>query len=1091
MHQLINTKNLVDSIHYNVEKYGTYDKVLNQRDKEKDYNLIKILSQRYLEEFKIPVKNIELGTSKKPIWLRDSHSENILDPKFKRPIYNGYSKFNYMPKFLYDNLNKLKTETKGFSKYFEKDSELEQDTKFVNEEQFKLKRSKFINDQVKPKYKFLSRYSENLLEHLRWKIALRIYYTLDPGKKDYIDLNETKKILWDIFEEDTEKAQILLLLIETLTLCFNNKGVLKKNEILPYIAENILENDVGYGLFSKLKSIFANQYSRTRKLKNEKELLGKEELQDNNEGDFYISPNKIGKKVLSVKSYKQQLAPDICTNLGVSNFRKSYCLTTKLRNNSNIGTLSDHIKKTLDRKKKTIENIIQEKEKKEKEILDSCTFKPELNWPTYNYVLKQIEKQKCLKTHRNRNITSSKAKVYKIGDYTVVNEDSNEYIDDCLGNETSSFQYKSNKWNNYVNDTSEDQVYVLHRGYNCEQSNLADKEMDWRRSLRSSNYTKDTLSAASKVMHEFLIFESKSNKSLDKKKYKFTKSFEVINSRKDDPRLFSPEIIIAEVSESEKEYQGEEKINEGKSEPINKSKIMETSVQIETKSDIHPKQIETKSNIYPKQIETKSDIHPKQIETKSNIYPKQIETKSDIHPKQNLTKTSLILKNKLLSGLSPKELHSKPLTESNDKKSNIFLISDESSISKLSLGKKELDEKVVPDMKLLHKLPLKKESLNTEFKELLQLSKTVIDINQLENRTLSKVFPLEQLKVTELESKLTKKSLAIEQKDIDILKYQTKIKSVVNTKLKSNNLQETIILRTNDIASKMSSKTSGVSKVLKNFPKKENVNIEVNTHTETQLALNTIVKEPTPSNSLELKLPFSKESKSIQQLVELTTPTVQKEILLEISTIPKKDILVSSKVSSIYEKDMNSVKTSSITEENILSAQNTLLLKRKNIPSQTILVPKSSITKSEVTKEINPNFSIQDKKVGFFNSGNEMKTVASIKSPILINNDIQLPSKSSEVDNLGYDMDNTFKRQNIKQTSLLNSLNSKSLQLKAKVPSKMPSITQNKEFISKRSYPTTCNSLSTLKKINGQLTNKINFAKEVSQAPPLLRSEKK
>ncbi|OII77251.1 hypothetical protein cand_019610 [Cryptosporidium andersoni] len=1064
MHQLINTKNLVDSIHCNIGKYGADDKVLNQRNKEKDYNLIKILSQRYLKGFKMPVENIEPGTSKKPIWLRDSHSENILDPKFKRPIYNGGSKFNYMPKFLYDNLNKLKTETKGFSKYFKKDSELEKDTKFVNEGQFfKLKRSKFINDQVKPKYKFLSRYSENLLEHLKWKIALRIYYTLDPGKKDYIDLNEAKKILWDIFKEDTEKAQILLLLIETLTLCFNSKGVLKKNEILPYIAENILENDVGYGLFSKLKSIFANQYSRTRKLKSEKELLGKEELQDNNEGDFYISPNKIRKKVLSVKSYKQQLTPDICTNPGVSNFGKSYCLTTKLKKNSNIGTLSDHIKKTLDRKKKTIENIIQEKKRKEKEILDSCTFKPELNWPTYNYVLKQIEKQKCLKTYRNRKITSSKAKVYKIGDYTVVNGDSNEYIDDCLSDETSNSQDQSSKWNNYVNDTSKDQVYVLHRGYNCEESNLADKEMDWRKTLRSSSYTKDTLSAASKVMHEFLIFESKSNKSLNKNKYKFTKTFEVTNSKKDDPRLFSPEIIIAEVSESEKEYQGEEKINEGKSEPINESKIMETSVQIEI--------------------------------SKSSGIPKQIETKSDIHPKQNFTKTSLILKNKPLNDLSHKKLHSKSLTESNDKKSNIFLTSDKSTISKLSLSKKELDEKVVPDMKLLHKLPLKKESLNTEFKEHLQLSKTVIDINKLENETLSsKVFPLEQLKVTELENKLTiKKSLAIKQKDIDILNYQTKIKSVVNTKLKSNNLQETIISGTNDTASKMSPKTSGVSKeFLKDFPKKENVNIEVNTHTETQLALNTVVKKPTPSNPLELKLSFSKESKSIQHLVELTTtPTVQQEILSEISTIPKKDISISSKVSSIYEEDINSIKASSMTEENIISAQNTLLLKGKNISSQTILVPKKSITKSKVIKEINPNFSIQDKKVGFFNSSNEIKTIASIKSPIVINNDIQLPSKSSKVDSLGYDMDNTFKKQNIKQISLLNSLTSKSLQLKAKVPSKMPSIAQNKGLIPKKSCPTTYDSPSTLKKVNGQLTNKINFAKEISQAPPLLKSEKK
>ncbi|KAL7067150.1 hypothetical protein ACR3K2_24660 [Cryptosporidium serpentis] len=1064
MHQLINTNDLVDFIPYNIEKYGADSKVLNQRNKEKDYNLIKILSQRYLKGFKMPIENVKLGTSKEPIWLRDSHSENILDPKFKRPMYNGGSKFNYMPKFLYDNLDKLKTKTKEFSKNFEEDSELEKDAKFVNKEQIlRLKRSKLINYQAKPKYKFLSPHSENLLEHLKWKIALRIYYTLDPGKKDYIDLNEAKKILWDIFEEDTEKAQVLLLLIETLSLCFSSKGVLKKNEILPYIAENILENDVGYGLFSKLKYIFANQYSRTRKLRNEREqLLGREELQDNNEGDFYMSPNEIKKKVLSVKSYKQQLVPDICTNPSVRNFRKSYCLTSKLKKSSNIGTLSDHIKKTLNRKKETIENIIQEQKKKEKKILDSCTFKPELNWPTYNYVLKQIEKQKCLKTYKNRNITYSKAKVYKIGDYTVVNENSDEYIDDYLNNETFNPQDQSNKWNSYVNDTSENQIYVLHRGYNCEESNLADKEMDWRKSLRSSSYTKDTLSAASKVMHEFLIFESKSNKSLNKEKYQFTKFFEVINNKKSDPRLFSPEMIIAEVSDFEKECQ-EEQINEGKSETINESKIMETPIQIET--------------------------------SKSSGIPKQIETKSDIHPKQNFAKTSLMLKNKPLNDLSSKKLHSKPLTEFNGKKSNIFLISDKSSISKLSLSKKELDKKVFPDMKLLHKLPLKKKSLNTKFKEPLKFSKAAVNINQLENKTLSpKVFPLEQLRVTELESELiVKKPLAIKQKDIDILKYQTKIENVIDTKLKSNNLQKIIISETNDIASEMLPKISGISKkVLKNFPKKKDVNIEAHTYTETQLALNTIVKEPVPSNFLELKLPFSKESKSIQQLVELTTtPTIQKKILSEISAVSKKDISISSKVSSIYEEGIASIKASSMTEKNIISGKNTLLLKGKNIPSQTILAPKKPITKSKFTKEINPNFSIQNEKVEFFNSSNEIKTVASIKSPIVINNDIHLPLKNPNVDNLEYNMDNTLKKQNIKQILPLNSFNSKLLQLKAKIPSKMPSIAKNKELMLEKLCPTTYNSPSKLKKINGQLTNKINFAKKISQAPPLLKSGKK
>ncbi|OII74158.1 uncharacterized protein cubi_02960 [Cryptosporidium ubiquitum] len=485
---------------------------------------------------------------RRPNWWRGSDSENILDPCFKKPIYTGKSKFNFLPTFLKDNIKWFKHRILSNINH-ENDyrcNEYEKKTMIEYGKQLKM-----TQKQEYSQYKYISPYSEYLLERLKWKIALRIYYTLDPNDKGYIELEHSKKLLFEMLKVDTEKAQSLLLLLETIKPFYAKDGCIEKNDIISYLSREIFDDTRGYGLFSKLNNIFKNPISRSKRQNDYYFSNNFQEfsiLKKNEKICFSSDPSLI--KINQVNFGKINLKETNC-NFAHCHKNKETCITCNMKKNC-IGKLKDHIKTSKDRKQRLIERIKQEQKEINDESMLNCTFKPEIIWPIGKFILKSNKNW----LRDKKNIQRTKLPLNKknnISGYQVINE---QDIDDkniqvFLNSNCNSGSY--NNWSGYIHDSMTNQIFVIHKGYLTHDNNMDKNEIFYRKTDKEDQKeirNKVLDSIIRKVHNEFQSLESTENGNEQKNSLNFgtKKLIEGLRTEREtgtnDPRLNTPEFTI-------------------------------------------------------------------------------------------------------------------------------------------------------------------------------------------------------------------------------------------------------------------------------------------------------------------------------------------------------------------------------------------------------------------------------------------------------------------------------------------------------------------------------------------------------------------
>ncbi|TRY50797.1 Uncharacterized protein CTYZ_00000891 [Cryptosporidium tyzzeri] len=493
----------------------------------------------------IALNNNEL--ERRPNWWRGSESENILDPYFKKPIYSGKSKFNFFPKFLKDNMKWFKNRIPSDNTYDDYSKLNEYNKKAIIEFS---KQQKITQGQESSRYKYISPYSEYLLERLKWKIALRIYYTLDPNDKGYIELEHSKKLLFEMLKVDTEKAQTLLLLLETIKPFYAKDGCVEKNDIIIYLAREIFDDTRGYGLFSKLNNVFKNPISRSKKRNNDCFVNDFQDVYMSNKKQICFSsdPNAIK---LNETNVKQSNSKETNYNCTYCQNKNEACITCKMKKNC-TGKLRDHIKISEDRKRKLIERIKEEKKEINDKNMLECTFKPEILWPIGKFINKNDKS--WLKNKKNlKGSKLPREKKNEICGYEIMNEqnieDKNIQVFLNQGYDFDSL----NNWNGYIHDSITNQVYVIHKGYFMDDHNVDKNEIFYRKTDKEEQKeirNKILNSIIRKINIEFQTLENTENGNEKKKSLNFGRKKLVDRLRSEretgtnDPRLNTPEFTI-------------------------------------------------------------------------------------------------------------------------------------------------------------------------------------------------------------------------------------------------------------------------------------------------------------------------------------------------------------------------------------------------------------------------------------------------------------------------------------------------------------------------------------------------------------------
>ncbi|KAL3127080.1 hypothetical protein CHM_7g2870 [Cryptosporidium hominis] len=493
----------------------------------------------------IALNNSEL--ERRPNWWRGSESENILDPYFKKPIYSGKSKFNFFPKFLKDNMKWFKNRIPSNNTHDDYSKLNEYDKKAIIEFS---KQQKITQGQESSRYKYISPYSEYLLERLKWKIALRIYYTLDPNDKGYIELEHSKKLLFEMLKVDTEKAQTLLLLLETIKPFYAKDGCVEKNDIIIYLAREIFDDTRGYGLFSKLNNIFRNPISRSKKRNNDCFVNDFQDVYMSNKKQICFSsdPNVIK---LNETNVRQSNSKETNYNCTYCQNKNEACITCKMKKNC-TGKLRDHIKISEDRKRKLIERIKEEKKEINDKNMLECTFKPEILWPIGKFINKN--NKSWLKNKKNlKGSKLPREKKNEICGYEIINEqnieDKNIQVFLNQGYDFDSL----NNWNGYIHDSITNQVYVIHKGYFMDDHNVDKNEIFYRKTDKEEQKeirNKMLDSIMRKINIEFQTLENTENGNEKKKSLNFgaKKLVDKLRGEREngtnDPRLNTPEFTI-------------------------------------------------------------------------------------------------------------------------------------------------------------------------------------------------------------------------------------------------------------------------------------------------------------------------------------------------------------------------------------------------------------------------------------------------------------------------------------------------------------------------------------------------------------------
>ncbi|KAK6590519.1 hypothetical protein RS030_152350 [Cryptosporidium xiaoi] len=471
-------------------------------------------------------KNIEIYETKgTPIWYRDTNSEDVSYICFRKPIYSGSSQFNYLPKIVDDNLGWFK---KTRIKCIEENN-IEHNT-FQNEIFIKNKKQHIMTkSQETSRYRYVSPFSEYLLERINWKIALRIYYTLDPEKKGFIELETLKNKLIAMLKVDTEKAQTLLMFLESVTPFFVKEGYIYKDEIISFIAKKISEESMTYGLFSKLKMIFMNPIGRSRKLCDERNSSFINQRcfrkpKTSCENKFKLNPENIMIRLSEMNIYNvyNDYFGGFCNlahNKGQISciYRLGFCKTNKAKY-SVKGNLQDHIKTSKERKQKLIDKINEEKRKAKDENELECTFKPNVIWPLETYMKNISNKNRNIKNYFKKHCNK---KEINIMGYKVISEESseNQNVTSFLNTITFSHDFDhSSSWNEYICDNLINHVYVIHKGYpfNCNRNN--NSSLDPITFNEEKEKTNKLQIIAENLVKDFFEIEKKSNDKIDDSK---------------------------------------------------------------------------------------------------------------------------------------------------------------------------------------------------------------------------------------------------------------------------------------------------------------------------------------------------------------------------------------------------------------------------------------------------------------------------------------------------------------------------------------------------------------------------------------------
>ncbi|KAH8582518.1 putative low complexity [Cryptosporidium sp. chipmunk genotype I] len=490
---------------------------------------------------------VNTKVERRPNWWRGSDSDDILDPYFKKPIYTGKSKFNFLPKFLKDNINWFKNKISSNITY-ENSKFIEYDKKTVLEFS---KQQKMSQGQESSRYKYISPYSEYLLERLKWKIALRIYYTLDPNDKGYIELEHSKKLLFDMLKVDTEKAQTLLLLLETIKPFYAKDGCIEKNDILSYLAREIFDDTRGYGLFSKLNNIFKNPISRSKNQINDcfSNIFQGAYISNKNERmNFSSDPNVIK---LDKANFRQNNLKETNHNYAHCQNKNETCVTCNMKKNC-TGQLKDHIKMSEDRKKKFIERIKQEQKKINDESMLECTFKPEIIWPIGRFIYKNNKNWLDNKKNMKRS-NLPRDKKNEICGYEIINEqDVGDKNIQVFLNNRCNFD-SLNNWNGYIHDSMANQIYIIHKGCLMDDKNVDRNEIFYRKADKEDQKeirNKVLDSIIRKIHAEFQNLENTESGNEQKNPLNFGKKklIERLRTEREsgtnDPRLNTPEFTI-------------------------------------------------------------------------------------------------------------------------------------------------------------------------------------------------------------------------------------------------------------------------------------------------------------------------------------------------------------------------------------------------------------------------------------------------------------------------------------------------------------------------------------------------------------------
>ncbi|KAF7459107.1 putative low complexity protein [Cryptosporidium felis] len=510
------------------------------------HELFKVFCESELKKDQMPSLKFK-AIDKPPNWWRGSENEDILDPCFKKPIYSGNSNFNFFPKFLNDNIEWFKNRKTKFCE--EVNIEYEQYREY-NKEYFRQK--KMVQKQDNSRYKFISPYSEYLLERMKWKIALRIYYTLDPNKKGFIELEQTKKILFDMLETDTEMAQTLLVFIETIRPFFVKDGCIEKNGIISYLVREIADDTRGYGLFSKLYNIFKNPLSRAKRLSNNFDQ-GLQKPFRKEICHFSSEPEKVKLNLLGKchNNNIELIVQQPCFSRHCR-YRNGHCVTNAMKYGTN-GKLKDHIRRGKERKQKLIEKIKNEQKIKNQEEIDNCKFKPEIIWPINNYLKKEVNKY--WSENVKKKTKSKKGEKKEIMGYVVIDDqdsvDKNVevHLDNSMFNQ--NFDFDKN-WNEYIHDSISNQVFISHEGHIFGKGLRDVNEIFFRntdREEQKENRFKRLESIAKKTKDEFHALEElgkdeKNPNVMTSKKRLIEKLKMEREMGMGDPRLNTPEFII-------------------------------------------------------------------------------------------------------------------------------------------------------------------------------------------------------------------------------------------------------------------------------------------------------------------------------------------------------------------------------------------------------------------------------------------------------------------------------------------------------------------------------------------------------------------